>query len=40
MIHHYFGVDLDIVWEIVKKDLPNLEKQIKKIKEELIKQSR
>ena len=35
MIHHYFGVDLNIVWEIIKKDLPILGKQIKKIKEEL-----
>ena len=36
MIHHYFGVDLNIIWEIIKKDLPVLEKQIKKIKKELI----
>ena len=28
MIHAYFNVDLDIVWEIVKKDLPKLKKQI------------
>lgn len=35
IIHHYFGVELDIVWEIIKKDLPNLKKQINKIKEEL-----
>lgn len=35
MIHAYFSVDLDIVWEIVKKDLPQLKKKIQKIKEEL-----
>ncbi len=35
MIHHYFGVDLDIVWEIIKKDIPLLKKQIQIIKEEL-----
>lgn len=35
MIHHYFGVDLDEVWNIVKKDLPRLKKQIQKIEEEL-----
>jgi len=35
MIHHYFGVDLNIIWGIIKKDLPVLEKQIKKIKKEL-----
>ena len=33
MIHHYFGVDLDIVWEIIKEEIPKLKKQIKKIKE-------
>jgi len=35
MIHHYFSVDLNIIWGIIKKDLPILEKQIKKIKKEL-----
>ena len=35
MIHAYFSVDLDIVWEIVKKDLPQLKKQIQKIKQYL-----
>lgn len=24
LIHHYFGVDLEIVWNTVKDDLPNL----------------
>ena len=33
MIHHYFGVDLDIVWDIVKKDLPKLKENIKEILE-------
>lgn len=32
MIHHYFGVDLNIVFDIIKKDLPRLKKQIEKIK--------
>ena len=35
MIHHYFGVDLDIVWDIVKSDLPKLKKKIKLIKASL-----
>ncbi len=35
MIHHYFGVDLNIVFGIIKKDLPILKNQIEKIKEEL-----
>ena len=33
MIHAYFSVDLDIVWDIVKKDLPELKKKIKAILE-------
>ncbi len=35
MIHHYFGVDLDIVWAIIKFNLPKLKKSILKIKIEL-----
>ena len=35
MIHHYFGVDLDIVWGIITNDLPVLKKQIMKIEKEL-----
>jgi uncharacterized protein with HEPN domain len=32
LIHQYFGVDLELVWDIVKNKLPELEIQIKKIK--------
>jgi len=35
MIHHYFGVNLDIVWNIIKKDLPILKREIKKIIESI-----
>ncbi|MEK6915641.1 MAG: DUF86 domain-containing protein [Nanoarchaeota archaeon] len=35
IIHHYFGVDLDIVWNIVKKDLPKLKEKINKILSEV-----
>jgi len=35
LIHHYFGVDLDTIWSIAKKDLPSLKKQILKIKADL-----
>jgi uncharacterized protein with HEPN domain len=28
LIHEYFGVNLDLVWETVKKNIPELEKQI------------
>ncbi|MHA1344277.1 MAG: HepT-like ribonuclease domain-containing protein [Promethearchaeota archaeon] len=31
MIHHYFGVNLDIVWAIIKKDIPDLKKKILKV---------
>ena len=34
MIHHYFGVDLDIVLDIVKKDIPKLKRQIVRISDE------
>ena len=33
IIHTYFGTDLDVVWEIIKKDLPKLKKQIEEILE-------
>lgn len=35
IIHGYFRVDLNAVWNATKKDLPNLRKQIKKIKKEI-----
>src|SRR3989337_3789709 len=28
LIHEYFGVNLNLVWETVKKNIPELEKQI------------
>ena len=31
LIHHYFGVDLQLTWDIVKNDLPILEEKIKEI---------
>lgn len=33
--HAYFEIDFDTVWNIVKKDLPDLKNKIIKIKEEL-----
>ena len=35
LIHEYFGVDLDLTWEVAKKDLPNLKKQMIALKEDL-----
>lgn len=31
LIHHYFGVDLNLIYDIVKRDLPKLKKDIEKI---------
>jgi len=28
LIHKYFGVNLDLVWATVKKNLPELENQV------------
>ena len=32
LIHEYFGVDLNLVWSICKKDIPELKKNISVIK--------
>ena len=29
--HHYFGINVDIVWEIISKDLPKLKEALKKL---------
>ena len=31
IIHEYFGVDLEIVWETIKKDLPSFKSEIEKL---------
>ncbi len=33
--YHYFGVDLELIWRLVKKNLPNLKNQMLKIKTDL-----
>jgi len=33
VIHDYFGVDWDIVWGVLKKDLPELKRKILEIRE-------
>lgn len=32
LIHHYFGVDWDLVWDVIKNKIPELEKNLKNIK--------
>ena len=34
LIHDYFGVNLDIVWEVVQSDLPSLIKALQSIRTE------
>lgn len=31
VIHDYFGVDLEIVWAVVEKELPKLEQAIDRL---------
>ena len=35
LIHGYFGVDIEIVWETIQSRLPELKKQIEKILKEI-----
>jgi uncharacterized protein with HEPN domain len=36
LIHKYFGVDLDLTFDVVKRDLPSLQKKLKEISNESI----
>jgi uncharacterized protein with HEPN domain len=29
IVHDYFGLDLEIIWQIIQHDLPRLEKQVR-----------
>jgi len=31
LVHEYFGIDEEIVWGIIKKDIPKLQKEVKQI---------
>lgn len=35
LIHEYFGIDLDLTWEVVKRDIPELKEKMLKIREEI-----
>ncbi|MHB8905916.1 MAG: HepT-like ribonuclease domain-containing protein [Melioribacteraceae bacterium] len=35
LIHDYFGVNIDVVWQTVKKSLPTLKKQLKALLKEI-----
>jgi len=41
LVHDYFEIELDLAWEVVKRDIPVLKEQIEKIKKDLkLKQKR
>lgn len=35
LIHGYFGISINAVWDVIKKDLPILKKEILKIREDI-----
>jgi len=35
LIHHYFGIELDIIWDTVTKSLPIFKKQIQELLKKL-----
>ncbi len=35
LVHEYFGIDEKIVWGIIKKDIPKLQKELKQILEQI-----
>lgn len=34
LVHNYFGVDVDVVWAVVERDLPDLKNKIQAILQE------
>ncbi|GLI52699.1 HepT-like ribonuclease domain-containing protein [Thermodesulfovibrio yellowstonii] len=35
LIHEYFGVDVSIIWNVIKEKIPELEKAIRKLLQEI-----
>lgn len=35
-VHEYFGIDSSLVWEIIKKDIPELKEKIKLVLESIL----
>lgn len=31
LVHHYFGIDREVVWSVVERDLPQLKEQIERL---------
>ena len=40
LIHEYFGTDLQIVWNVIKKEIPSLQTKFKDVYERLIEAER
>jgi uncharacterized protein with HEPN domain len=40
MIHFYHGIDYEIVWEIIKKELPPLRSKLMRIYDQLLKEEK
>lgn len=36
IIHQYFDIDLDIVWDVLKQDIPKLKEQIQNILKKMV----
>ena len=34
LVHRYFGIDLDAVWQVVERDLDPLEAEVKRLLDE------
>jgi len=32
LVHGYFEIDLELVWSVIKNDIPQLKQQIQKLK--------
>lgn len=35
LIHEYFGIDLELTWQVVQKDIPDLKREIMRIRRDL-----
>ena len=35
LIHHYFGVDYEIVWDVIKNEIPKLKTQLQEILDQM-----
>jgi uncharacterized protein with HEPN domain len=35
LIHKYFGIDLELTWEVVEKDIPDLKERFLQIRKDL-----